>query len=286
MKPVFVAMAVVATGAMGCSLVSGQQTLVERQLPGFSVKVPEGRPEREKSDDYADGILKIPTGGGLVMVTWHPRRGEDEGQLLQGMLTQMGATGVHPAPHLKGAGLAVQSLVGRGKGQDVAVSSIRCGEREVLLWTRLPRGAERLQERMLASFKCSPDPVRDAAAVAPPPVVVDLPPGWRQGEAGPANIGWQGDQGSVVFRMAALRTDDNEIFRVVANGMLQALGGGVDSTEDVRGRHLLIGHVNAGGRQDALAIVVPCQPRPLVGLYIGDISGPLAHDLLLSARCK
>ena len=276
----------VAAAAMACSMAPGQQALQERRLPGFSVKVPGGVVEKEKVDDYADGIVKIQTGGGLVMVTWHPPHDTDSGEVLRALLAQMGATSVRQASQLKAAGLATHSVVGSGRGQGMAVSSIRCGEREILLWTRLPMGAETLHERMLASFQCFPDAVRDAAAVAPPPVVVKLPPGWQRSEAGTANIGWQGEQGSVTFRMVSFSAGDDAAFVQVTNGMLRMLAGRVDSAEDLGGRRLLVGHVTAGGRQEALAIVVPCEPRPLVGLYIGNTSGPLARDLLLTARCE
>lgn len=157
----------------------GPIRLSTRQLPGFSIDLPQGA-LLEESSGYQTGRLMMRSAGAPIAVTWQDGGG-DRAQLeliARGTASNLGAAGASSIVTLPGpGGASVDTAVVVTDSGTMRVSQLDCGRRQVFLLTFGPPGVEALHRRILPTFACHPDPTQETAGVGIVPVRIDLP-GW------------------------------------------------------------------------------------------------------------
>jgi hypothetical protein len=175
----------------------GYSLLRARAFPGFTLSLPAGRPEEEKTSSYRGGRfgLREPLGvEGMVEVRWYagaPFDGPHLDRLAEEMAWLDKATAQKVEFDLKGTGGRsgqIRTWLLKPGGLKLWMTDLACGGRHVLITTvgQLWGGA-RLHRRIGESFLCHPDPPleKDLANV---PVVLDVGPGWYRMDTSPAQI--------------------------------------------------------------------------------------------------
>jgi plasmid stability protein len=173
----------------------------------------------------------------------------------------------------------------------------RCGGRDLSLSTMGPASVEELHRRMLASFRCRPDPVQEAA-IKPLAVKIDLPVdfGLESSRAGRLLFASLGGEllsfGQSAFEERQVPTHEE---RRMMQGLLGASGLPLSlsaSPEVVEGpdgpRHLW----RASGTDDTLTVLMmqiscPAQRTAMAGMYGTSDSArlPVGEALLSGATC-
>jgi membrane associated rhomboid family serine protease len=154
--------------------------LAPRELPGFTLDLPAGE-TMEQGTAYDTGrlMLKGPSGGAGLMVVWQGGATPRE-ELKDFALAIASALKIQGLPRLVTTpgpdGVPVDTAVVGESGSTARVAAIQCGKRSVVVFALGGFGAEALHRRVLASFRCRPDPQQESADPGLP-VVLELP-GW------------------------------------------------------------------------------------------------------------
>jgi hypothetical protein len=158
--------------------------LKTRNLPGFSIDLPRGE-SKEKNNTYAAGSIHVIDVGGtgaVVGVDWEPGAKLDHEQLQMVGMALAGSKSPGTITSTTVGGVAVDTLVASTDKGSVRMTVIPCGTRHVIATTAGGR-TEKLHERMLATFRCTPDAARENAATQIR-IQLDLPGWWKASQEG------------------------------------------------------------------------------------------------------
>ena len=186
------ALAIVLAGTVG-RLISPyvrSTTLVTRQLPGFTLAVPHGRIVKDEID-YGRGMFMISVDGKIIVgASWTPSDGEPFTPDEMKVMAQIFASGVGKMPQgtatpTKTSGPDGKPLDGLQIGDDMWLTMVPCGARQIVVTTMAAHAGEKLHRRVVASFVCAPDAAKEATVKqGGSALVLDLP-GWFATERTP-----------------------------------------------------------------------------------------------------
>ncbi|MBV8757537.1 MAG: hypothetical protein JO257_09690 [Deltaproteobacteria bacterium] len=150
--------------------------IATRELPGFSIALPAGKPALEQLD-YSQGAVQLDAvagTGNVVRVAWEPGRLFDDSEIMMianGLGSKSSAKPEHgTGPH----GVPTISLtVDTDKGP-IRLVVTTCGARRIMI---MASESESLARRMADSLACHPDAAKEAS-VDTVPWFVQLPAGW------------------------------------------------------------------------------------------------------------
>jgi hypothetical protein len=165
-----------------------------RPMPGFDIDLPVGEENDYRAADYDDGHLVINDPGGVpaqMQLRWQPGglAHDDEVTLTNkvfGAVHNAEPRPISPAPKVAIAGQETRSWAVQAGNETYWTTEVVCGARRVSLTTSSSRrGVERLHRRVARSFRCHPDPAREASVGKDNgrhdvPLMFDLEPGWHR----------------------------------------------------------------------------------------------------------
>jgi hypothetical protein len=256
-------------------------------LPGFSISLPRGDVRVKEIERYERGTLQIRGAGGAAAATWEAGSELDD-ETAQMMVTML-MRGLGPtagaAEEVAPATAGARTFSARMGDVTMIASLIPCGARNVTVIAGAPDAddARSVHRRTVATFECKPDPAREATATAPPPVRIDVPPGWQPIEMEPGQLAWEGEDGGVFFQYVRIgAAPSGKPFEL----MLAAMNGRVTGSEPLGDRTMWLGTIEADGETAGVAsLTLRCGTEEVIGVYFGDTASPTARAVLSSARC-
>lgn len=239
-----VALAAVAGlgAAMGFAFVlvppPGHARLTTKELPGFSIDLPSGDVAKE-SLDYQTGTLllgNIAGSGGVAGVGWYAGSDLPPGQAEMLGRAMAGVTGGNNTTHgtMRGpGGTSLPSLVIDTDKGDLNMVFVPCGNRGVMVIS-LGDGAQALEQRMVASFRCKPDPAREREqATQGVTVHIDLPD-FRAVSHEAAQL--QLTDGTSLVQLQSMVTGDPTKLQPLLNAVFVAMGAELTFSTEHDGR--------------------------------------------------
>jgi hypothetical protein len=221
--------------AKGAIATAANATLTARELPGFTVSLPDGNVTQNLA--YLDGSFKIENLAGTganLQVQWEPGKmfEDDELTMLSAAITHAVEATLDGAPQRGTTAHGNKSVVLRAHGDkgDLVVTVIECGARRVTVMTVGASDTGTLHQRVVDSFVCHPDPKSDAE-IGALPWTIDLPASWQkvQAPAGQAHYLDTSNGSMLVIRGLSEAPDRNGLKALIepvmaAAGMTVTLG--------------------------------------------------------------
>jgi hypothetical protein len=262
-------------------------TFARRQLPGMSIELPVIKSSEEQLEYRAGKVILNDDVGGqvIVRVEWGPGKltGDE-----QQMLLSAGAfkDPTERVPAIRGPnGQSVDTTQIATKGHPILVSVVQCGGRAVRIASSSPRGGRALQERIVGSLLCTPDPREEERLnAATIPLGLSLP-GWYtlSRDGGVLRIG-DADSSLEIAPIPTGITD--ETIQALAPVIRQAYKGAMRVTAGGVGRVVVAGTVD-GVAVVGWARIIKC---PTSVLLVSELSRTQAHAdaveaAVAAARC-
>jgi hypothetical protein len=172
------------------------------------------------------------------------------------------------------------------KGYRVVITSVECGGRVVQIVAAGLGHAADTSAKMVASFRCTPDPPKGRVDDA---VAVDVRPGWRR--TAPKGQPMLVNEREVLVRPTLLPGVDGATDELLIAGMRGAgFAPASSAPKKMKGRRVWQGSMDVGGETVPAAIVVwPCAGDRRTGMvYVFSLKGaPLDEgiELALTGRC-
>lgn len=199
--------------------------LERRELPGFSIEAPTGKPYTEVID-YATGTLTWNQVGGsnaVLTINWQTGHLSSE-DLELGMKALAGEIGgtpqrvTMPGPN----GTSVETMkVDTDKDVPAWLSIMPCGNRGMIVMTMGVSGSDELHRRVLKSFVCKPDAAKENVEPGTVRVAIQLPGWWvDEREVGQLTV----TDGKAIIIIREISAQQDKLPELVAT-MLNAFGG-------------------------------------------------------------
>lgn len=254
-----VAVVVALATAAGCKR---EPQLVRRELPGFSILVPDGKTMGTPTLEYASGYLAIAVASPIrvAVMGWSAGSKMDSEQTR--MMLQLMAPMVHsatpgtittqPGP----TGTPVETMEMKTDALPLLVSQVECGRRNLWLATGADSAGDDFHRRLLMSLLCKPDPAAEATLsdvrVA---LQVDLP-GWYAASRDDGQLQLTNGTSAVVLQPMAGGVSP-QVTEVIAPALNAAFHGSVTVEAASGGRVNLHGSVE-GSPVVGWAKLIPC----------------------------
>ncbi len=182
--------AVVALAGGGIALYRARSraaapTLVRRELPGFSIDLPQGAIKGQSLGYMQGGSATTRDGSALLdLVQWSPASATpDLEAVAHGVAAKMGANA--RVGDVRMAGDIAMVRVDAASGP-VELSIELCGLRQIVVL--LAGDDDALQRAVVSSLRCHPDAAKERAPTAMPlPIALDLPSNWHSIERDSSN---------------------------------------------------------------------------------------------------
>jgi hypothetical protein len=268
-----------------------QPDLRQRPLPGFALDLPAGT-------TVEDGVLyrtgRLTIRGTVpwqfsVQVEWEPGGlfGDESADAFTRLLANVFDAPARPlGPRTRsavpGAAPTLSWAVAFGPVRSW-ITQTECGARRMLVMTGGEDvGVDQLHRRVVASFRCRPDPAEERA-IDDVPVVFALGPGWFLVSKDPEQLALTNRRTLVTARPLTRASEDDDIIgRIKATGGMPGIKIGERVGDDWRIQFLLDGKPSPGWMS-----LRPCTGTSLILLLSSmDAPGDDGRRWLARARCR
>ena len=257
--------------------------IATRELPGFSIALPAGKPAFQ-SLDYSQGAVQlneVEGTGNVVRVAWEPGRLFDDSEITM-IAKGLGSTSAAKPEHGTGPqGVPTVSLtVDTDKGP-IRLVVTPCGARRIMI---MASESASLARRIGDSIACHPDAAKEAS-VDTVPWFVELPTGWYSTPAPKGQLALTDGNSAVLARPIEPVKDRAEL-----PTMLEKLMGaaGMPMTVDAWNGNRYPVHATLEGKPYVgWAILVDCGARTvlLLGLSADDATADQLAALVAKGHC-
>jgi hypothetical protein len=265
---------------------SKEPTFERRELPGFSVELPAGQ-IKEESLDYANGRVEILRPAGVqavVGVNWEVGGTLSRDDLVLFAKGSYGALGLTPGPFIQVPGpdgKPVETATGTMTGgKRVLTSMITCGGRHIAVVTGGLGEIDPIHGKVVASLACHPDAAREAE-LDRPPLVIDLPTGWKPVRDLPGMTAYTNDDEAILLRAITGTRDDAGIPKVLTS-LFQAMGAPV-TVHDRAGDVYPLDGTLEGSKVVGFAMIHLCPPNQVIIVALAETQ-VRANDLAKLVR--
>ncbi len=263
-------------------------SLQARSLPGMSIDLPPGKEDRVVLDYTGGGVWlsNVASTDGQITVRWAPREARDGSgtgieDVAKGMEVVVNGKNrrIERWPG-RGGALTPTILIDLPKGT-MAMAFLVCGGRTLFVTGVGDTALHALVRRMLGTFVCQPDPVKEAVLDALP-WTVTLPEGWQARD----KLGKTFSNGAstvLVYRMPSLRAPisfGRVMEMLFTSSGLQAVVGELDD-----GRYPFEFTLQTGQKTRSWLHHFVCPQGEVAVLAIGEAAEALAAaDQLVKAK--
>ncbi len=237
--------------------------LVHRDLPGFAIDLPDAKELSAKTSlEYATGSIAIQDSAHarLAIVAWSagPKLTPAELEQLLGVFGALvHASGSGTVVHEPGPqGAIVETIELPTDSMPLFITQLDCGRRNVMIALGAEHGAAELRKSVLASFRCTPDPTREAKlGTVALHVRVDLP-GWKTVSQDGGQLVLTDQNGLVMMQPMPLSTETSLVSAI--GPMLKVAFQGTITAGPVEGNHVPLQGTIDGQPAVGFGMLIPC----------------------------
>lgn len=237
----------------------GRISLERRDIVGLSFELPTAKPDVEVIDYNTGTVTWKQVGGANAVITMSWQVGvitkEDLELAVKALATEVGSGSAPSYIQMAGPnGSKLDTMaVETNKDVPLRMTALPCGNRGVFVMSIGAKGVETIHERMLASFRCTPDAAKESVGPGVVRVALSMP-GWYVNEKQPGQLTLTDGQGILIIRELAQNQDKLQDMVVP---LLRAFGGTAE-TRAPKGDRVMFGGVIEGEHYEGWARRVAC----------------------------